>query len=584
MALSVQPVLTHPVISEVSSCWYTNVTCWFEIYNPTATTIYLSNYQIKAGSVDVTISPSYITTTIFDLPALAVPPDTYVVVTGNVGSLPQRGSQLAQVRMGNLVPYWNQNGFIEILNLSGTTTVDFVRFGTSLQAPVTASEWSGPAAAALPAGPSDYGKSLVRPYPLTENTDTNTASDWVNVLWTTAGGHNDVPPTAVDADGDGIPNTAKVAGGTFAGMDLYAMGARLGQRDIFIEVDRMDSTEPGINPRAEALQKVVDAFAGHNIKIHFDTGTQFSAGFSPANFNLGQGNNVVPYERCVTMDQTTCNANTSSRRSVYDWKYDNFDLRRLSIFHYLLFGRTQLANGAGTGSSGLAELPGNDLIVTFGGWGLSSATATGLNVLINFQASTVMHELGHNLGLKHGGFESTNYKPNYWSVMNYMYQLNGLDATPASNTAYLRWRKEKGDQTPTLCNLVNSPCGAPAQFVMSYSDGSSKDLNEASLLEADNIGRGAATGAYADWNLTGIMSANAYAKDLNVDGTIGILKDYNDWANLQFPFRSFRTNSGASLTPTSSRDKLDPLSNDRQPVAVEPPMSSMMLEALRNAR
>ncbi|MFN8602299.1 MAG: hypothetical protein U0842_17685 [Candidatus Binatia bacterium] len=38
-----------------------------------------------------------------------------------------------------------------------------------------------------------------------------------------------------------------------------------------------------------------------------------------------------------------------------------------------------------------------------------------------------MHELGHNLGLRHGGFEdSPEYKPNYLSVMNYSFQTEGL--------------------------------------------------------------------------------------------------------------------------------------------------------------
>ena len=33
-----------------------------------------------------------------------------------------------------------------------------------------------------------------------------------------------------------------------------------------------------------------------------------------------------------------------------------------------------------------------------------------------------MHELGHNLGLKHGGSDHLNCKPNYLSVMNYAFQ------------------------------------------------------------------------------------------------------------------------------------------------------------------
>jgi hypothetical protein len=38
-----------------------------------------------------------------------------------------------------------------------------------------------------------------------------------------------------------------------------------------------------------------------------------------------------------------------------------------------------------------------------------------------------MHELGHNLNLKHGGNEHLpNFKPNYESIMNYMFQTIGL--------------------------------------------------------------------------------------------------------------------------------------------------------------
>lgn len=38
-----------------------------------------------------------------------------------------------------------------------------------------------------------------------------------------------------------------------------------------------------------------------------------------------------------------------------------------------------------------------------------------------------MHELGHSLGLDHGGTnDATNYKPNYLSIMSYTYQMTGV--------------------------------------------------------------------------------------------------------------------------------------------------------------
>ena len=40
----------------------------------------------------------------------------------------------------------------------------------------------------------------------------------------------------------------------------------------------------------------------------------------------------------------------------------------------------------------------------------------------DYLAGTFMHELGHSLGLDHGGSDGENFKPNYRSVMNYLWQ------------------------------------------------------------------------------------------------------------------------------------------------------------------
>lgn len=40
---------------------------------------------------------------------------------------------------------------------------------------------------------------------------------------------------------------------------------------------------------------------------------------------------------------------------------------------------------------------------------------------------TIAHELGHNLGLRHGGSTNCNGKPNYNSIMNYRYSFSGVD-------------------------------------------------------------------------------------------------------------------------------------------------------------
>ena len=575
--------VNHLLISEVSTCYYSGTSCWFEIYNPTSSPINLNTYQFISTSFETGSTSINTSGTTFTLPSFNVPALDYVVISGNPSGLTQRSLQQLEIASGNIVPFWSANGFIELKTISGTT-VDFVKFGSSAKVPTTSSEWTGSGVEALAWSSTDYGKSIVRLHPAINYTDTNSASDWIAVDWATPGGRNDVPAGTLDSDSDGIPDSAEVSGGTYAGIDLYSMGARVNQRDIFIEVDYMNSTDPGIIPRAESLQMVVNAFSAKNISIHFDVGTLYSSTFSTANFNLGQGSSVVPYEKCVNFDQTTCTSNTSTRRSIYDWKADNMDLRRRNIFHYLLMGSSQLANGAAS-SSGLAEKPGNDLFVTFGGWSLATTVGTSLNRLINYQASTIMHELGHNLNLDHGGNEATNYKPNYYSVMNYLYQTKGLDAAPAGSTAYQRWRHQKGDLSPSECNLQNSPCGLSSNFKIDYSNGTSTNLIESSLLESNNIGRGSINGAYADWNMNGINTSTIISKDLNADGLLTTLTDFDDWSNLLLPFsRRLDGQRGTSLRILSNDaiPVLDPMSNDRQKWAEETPPSAKFFEDLLN--
>lgn len=98
---------------------------------------------------------------------------------------------------------------------------------------------------------------------------------------------------------------------------------------------------------------------------------------------------------------------------------DRLNAKR-QVFHYAIFGHNN-ANGG----SGIGEVNGNDFAVTLGDFPAHIGT-TGQ------QSATMLHETGHNLGLRHGGPDSPftkddelNCKPNYPSVMNYLYQFEG---------------------------------------------------------------------------------------------------------------------------------------------------------------
>ncbi|PYT68404.1 MAG: hypothetical protein DMG39_21320 [Acidobacteria bacterium] len=102
-----------------------------------------------------------------------------------------------------------------------------------------------------------------------------------------------------------------------------------------------------------------------------------------------------------------------------------------TVFNYTRFTDPNLtvASGqAGTGS-GFSDIGGADTLVTLGLWGPKNTARA--------QEGTFMHELGHTLGLTHGGYYygnlaanlsdytptiGENCKSNYQSVMNYMFQ------------------------------------------------------------------------------------------------------------------------------------------------------------------
>ena len=557
------------LISEVATNYYSNDVAWMEVYNPNSTPVTLSNYTLRSGYINPQSGSLSYSPLTFSLPAKTVPARGYFVIAAKVHDKLANNDQIAYVSNGSNVPFWNASGSVELVR-SGQTA-DFVRFGSSTAAPLSSSAWKSANVSALPSGPEEHGKGLVR---LLQQgmTDTHTAGDWTLVNFATPAGQNDIPAGVVDSDRDGIPDSAKIEGNTFGGLDLYAMGARPGQRDIFIEIDYMQGTDAALTPRREALQKLVDSFAAKGIAIHADTGDLHSEGFDPAQFNLG-GGNPLAFAKCIEL----ASASTQSRAgctSFYDYKSANFDVRRKQFFHYAIFGNSQNTDGSG-GSSGVAEIYGNDLIVTVGGNGLNTSTAANRNLLTNVQASTLMHELGHNLGLLHGGNENVNYKPNHYSIMNYMYQFGGLSVTPDSKNAAERYYLANGMKGKTYCNLVeNSPCSS--MFTMSFSDGRSGSLDERSLSEADNIGRGTAEGAYADWNNDGLVSNSRYSRNLNpqYDSTLNVLRDHNEWAALRISFaRGYSgNNTGATLLAPARHPRHNPMNNNPRALQEEDPL------------
>ncbi|KVF25220.1 hypothetical protein WJ07_12370 [Burkholderia vietnamiensis] len=564
----------------------TDSVAWLELYNKQNVAVNLKNYVLRTGGIKQSDPSSVSASVDYALPDVTIPANGYVVIAGRKSPYLKNSTVNDAGKVvylldatGAYLPYWsNSSGFIELQAAktadAAAKTVDFVRFGTSTTAPLTENYWVGAnvPAFATPAAtyvgsqsldPLDtHDQSIVRLN--SKFTVTGTSTDWTLVDFPTPGGPNDVAAGVTDSDHDGIPDTAKAAGGTYAGLDLYAMGARPGQKDMFIQLDYMGNdasaaTQDSARQLQEAsLTKMAAAFARHHFVVHFDAGTRFSAKVDAAHYDLDGANHERTFGKCVQMSATGSRlALDNGCTSIYEYYSQYVDPRRRAFFRYGLFASSQNSNGS-SGPSGIAELPGNKVLVTLSGFVPNNLNANGETMRVNFQAATLMHEFGHTLGLRHGGDElAVNYKPNYFSIMNYLYQLSGVPTDGTGTDAIERYYYRKnGWDNVTVPNtrLPSAPYAAgqyPVEavphgptsntFKIDYSDGSSLNLDENALKESDYVGRGAGTSAtaFGDWNLDGVMQATPYRLSLTVQSVnqglpvYASLHDFNDWNHLE---------------------------------------------------
>jgi len=207
------------------------------------------------------------------------------------------------------------------------------------------------------------------------------------------------------------------------------------------------------------------------------------------------------------------------------------------------------------GSTGAAELPGQNFAVTFG-----SYIEGGEIIGVETEAATLMHELGHNLGLRHGGADDVNQKPNYISVMNFSYQLSGIiqAQVPGSITPQSCTVDSQCGPRAICTNDLDAILGANVCVRIDYSSMLLPALNEFSpspgiggLNESLGVSGGAgnrdvilyfvpglsqAAGPSSgpiDLNGDGNTTGTHVQADINNDGSFTLLNSFNDWDYLR---------------------------------------------------
>ena len=296
-------------------------------------------------------------------------------------------------------------------------------------------------------------------------------------------------PNHDDTDGDALNDGDEVLG-TAGGLDLPGLGANPLRKTILMEYDWFDhSLDCGAHshrPTQAILDRVETAFADAPV-----SNPDGSTGIDIIQ-DIGQGGLLSGGNLILDANGVLTGGVNSAEFASH--KASHYAANREGYFHYTIFPHRYNTN---SGSSGQAELPGDDMIVS-----LQCSNSTS-NV-----SNTIVHELGHNLLLRHGGFENCNYKPNYNSVMNYQYQFPGVDTN----------------------------CTPPGNGVLDYSIGDRITLNENSLDE--NLGT-CGFGFPWDWNGNTIIESSVvfdvnFSGNSTCGGVLTVLSDHDDWANLLF--------------------------------------------------
>lgn len=232
-----------------------------------------------------------------------------------------------------------------------------------------------------------------------------------------------------DADQDGIPDKWEENGldtdkDGIIDVDLKAMGAVAGQKDLFVEIDKMDK----LNISQKSLNMVAEQFKKHNINLHIDAGPNSIDYVTGKKWGSLSRSDIIPYEKLTTLGETAIDENGNEYYKNFDG-WDELSNKYFTNERRAIFRHCMLINSFDTkGTSGIARgIPEQSFIITSSGFGNDN------NNDERAIAGTFMHELGHTLGLRHGGSDDTNYKPNDLSIMNYLYQFSGLCGTNEIN-------------------------------------------------------------------------------------------------------------------------------------------------------
>lgn len=299
--------------------------------------------------------------------------------------------------------------------------------------------------------------------------------------------------------------------------------------DLYYEIDWM----LGHKPSDDVISAVSDTFAASNYtSANGVTGITFHAQLSEELPHV----NTVPWlgsSSTPGFDQLKYwwYGNASERGYTIpteitgDW--NNYQRsQKAQVFHYVIFTHQQ-SGASNLASSGISEMPGNDAMISLGAFDGKIGTK-------DQQKATLLHEIGHNLYLDHGGNNAVGCKPNYLSVMSQSLQFNNFVTDRPLDFS-----------RSALATLTESTLSETAGVEASTPPGLNTVYGPTSPLVR-------ATGQGFDWNRDGTITGSV-AADINYFPTITkcpsspnqVLTGFKDWdsARMKLSPLGFGTNS-----------------------------------------
>lgn len=357
-------------------------------------------------------------------------------------------------------------------------------------------------------------------------------------------------PIDQDTDGDGLLDSWETVGIPYedtSGVTKFFTlpDADPMHKDIYVEVDLMT----GMTFPAAAIEQVEFAFeAAPLANPDGDTGATIHIQHDETNLEHLP---VWNTDGCWPLDFDT-------RRDLHFGTIDEFfddDAEALLEAKAMAYRYCIVADTAGPQPvGGCGQTPGDNFVIFVGGGAYDDTD----------KAAVFMHELGHNLGLRHGGCDSVNGKPNYPSIMNYVlsykYEWNAafwkLDFSRDGGDTFATLDESSLDENAGLGNTA----GFYSEFQMPFGI-NALDNGGATVRSTAYITLNGAATDFGDTAGAGFQDGNfdtGVVQDLNhaVNGPPGIpsvaspgqtLTPHNDWANVDLPLASTLGSTAAAI-------------------------------------